>query len=69
MKYITTLEGTIKNYSNVELEEMQRKLLDILCESYNVIDGEVCDNPIHRTLDKYYDMVRKEREEREIHKK
>lgn len=69
MKYIRTLEGTIKNYSDVELDEMYHKLVDIMLESYNVVDGEVCDNPIHRTVAKYWELVTEERTERAKHEK
>lgn len=69
MKYIKTLEETVKLYSDEELDEMFHKLSDIVYVSYNIVDELVCDNPIHRMLSKYWDLVTDERTKRAIHKK
>lgn len=68
MKYIKTLEETIKLYSDEELDELFHKLSDIVYVSYNIVDEKVCDNPIHRMLNKYWDLVSRERVDRAIHK-
>ena len=69
MRYINTLEATIRNYKSSELDEMYRILFDATCESYNYIHFELFDNPIHRTLAKYFDMVSREMARRGIQKK